>query len=87
MGASLLGFRGVHALLDVRRKTVECFLDVDVVLGGNFEEGDAQFVGKLLALLGGNRPLLLPVTFISNENLVYAFTRMLFNVRKPGADV
>lgn len=76
----MLGFRGIHALLDVRRKTVECFLDVDVVLGGDFEEGDAKFVGKLLALFGGNSPLLLPVTFIPNEDLVYAFASMLLDV-------
>jgi hypothetical protein len=33
-----------------------------------------------LALLGGNSPLLLPVTLVSNQNLVDPLTRVLLDV-------
>lgn len=85
--ARLIGLRGVHALLDVRRKIVEGLLDVDVVLGRNLQERDAQLIRQLLSLFGRHSPLLLPVTLVADENLVYPFAGVLFDVREPGADV
>jgi hypothetical protein len=40
-----------------------------------------------LALLGGNGPLLLPVTLVSDENLVHPFAGVLFDVGEPGSNV
>lgn len=48
----LLGLGGIHALLDVRRKAIECLFDVDVVLRRYLKEWNAEFVSQLLALLG-----------------------------------
>lgn len=70
----------VHALLDVRCKAIECLLNVDVVLGRHLQKGDAQLIGQLLALLGRNGPLLLPVTLVSNQNLVDALAGVLLDV-------
>lgn len=86
-GTRLVRLRGVHALLDVRRKIVEGLLDVDVVLGRNLQERDAELIGQLLSLFGRNSSLLLPVTLVANQNLVYPFARVLFDVRKPSADI
>ncbi|KAI6751549.1 hypothetical protein HG531_006245 [Fusarium graminearum] len=41
-------------------------VDVDVALGGDLEERDAQLVGEGLALLGGNDALLLPVALVAD---------------------
>jgi hypothetical protein len=76
----LFGLGSVHPLLDIRCKAVERFLDVDVILGRDLEKGNAKFIGELLALFSRDCPFLLPVTLISNKNLVYTFTRMLLNV-------
>ena len=76
----LFGLGSVHSFFDIRCKAVERLLNVDVVLGRDLEEGNAEFIGELLALFSRNRPFLLPVAFISNEDLVYAFTSMLFDV-------
>lgn len=62
----MFSLRSVHALLDVGGKVVERLLDVDVVLGGNLQEWDTEFVGKLLALFDGDGPLFLPVALVSN---------------------
>jgi hypothetical protein len=37
------GPNGVHPFFDIRCKAVECLLNVDVVLGRNLEEGNAEF--------------------------------------------
>ena len=75
------------ALLDVGGQTVEGLVDVDVALGRDLEEGNAQFVGKSLALLRGYYPLLLPVALVADQNLVDAFGGVLLDVGEPGADV
>lgn len=84
---ALFGLGSVHALLDIGCQAIECLFDVDVVLCGDLQEGNAEFVSKLLALLGGNGPLLLPVTLVSDENLVHSFAGVLFDIREPGSDV
>ena len=39
-----------------------------------------QFVGEGLALLSRDGALFFPVAFIANENLVYTFGGMLFDI-------
>lgn len=77
---SIFALGGIHALLDIRCKAVEGLLNVDVVLCRHLQEGDAKLIRQLLALLGGNSPLLLPVTLVSNQNLVDPLTRVLLDV-------
>ena len=48
----LFGLGGIHALLDVRCKAIECLFDVDVVLRRHLKEWNAEFVSQLLALFG-----------------------------------
>lgn len=76
-----------EALLDVGGERVESLVDVDVALRGDLEEGNAEFVGELLALLGGDDSLLLPVALVSDEDLVDAFGGVLLDVGEPGANV
>lgn len=84
----LLGLLGVDdALFDVAREAEEGLLDVDVGLGADFHEGDAELVGERLALLRRHRPLLLPVALVADQDLVDAFRRVLLDVGEPGADV
>lgn len=85
---SLLVLRRVDdPFLDVGREAEESLLDVLVRLGRDFEERNAQLVGECLALLCRHSPLLLPVAFVSNKDLVDAFRCVLFHVGEPGADV
>lgn len=76
-----------EALLDVGGEGVEGLVDVDVALGGDLEEGDAELVGEGLALLGADNALLLPVALVADEDLVDALGGVLFYVGEPGADV
>lgn len=76
-----------EALLDVGGEAVEGLVDVDVALGGDLEEGDAELVGEGLALLGADDALVLPVALVSDEDLVDALGGVLFYVGEPGADV
>lgn len=75
------------ALLDIGGEAVEGVLDVDVALGGDLHEGDAQLVGQLLALFAGYHALVLPVALVADEDLVDALGGVLFHVGEPGADV
>lgn len=84
----LLRLLGVdNALLNVAREAEEGLLDVDVGLGADFHEGNAELVGERLALLGRNRALLFPVALVANEDFVDAFGGVLLDVGEPGADV
>lgn len=84
----LLGLLGVDdALLDVRGEGEEGLFHVDVGLGADLHEGDAELVGERLALLRRHRALLLPVAFVADEDLVDALGGVLLDVGKPGADV
>lgn len=76
----LFSLRGVHAFLDIRGKVIKCLLDVDVVLGRNFEERDLELIGKFLALLGSDGSFLFPVTLVPDQDLVNAFAGMLLHV-------
>lgn len=78
--ASLFGLGSVHSLLDIGGEAVEGLLDVDVVFRGNLQEGDAELVGKLLPLFGGDSPFLFPVTLVANEDFVDAFAGVLLDV-------
>lgn len=75
------------ALLDVRGEAVEGLVDVDVALGRDLEEGDAQLVGEGLALLGGHGALLLPVALVADQDLIDALGGVLLHVCEPGPDV
>jgi hypothetical protein len=85
--ATIVSLGGIHTLLDVRCKTVKGLLDVDVVLRGHLQEGNAKLISQLLALLGGDGPLLLPVALVSDQDLVNALAGVLLDVGKPGSDV
>lgn len=84
---ALLSLGSIHAFLDIGGKAIECLFDVDVVLCGDLEEWDTELIGELLALFGRNRPLLFPVTLVSDENLVNSFAGVLFDIGEPGSDV
>lgn len=84
---ALLLLRVYQALLDVRREAVECLVDVNVALGRNLEERDAELIGEGLPLLGGDGALLFPIALVANEDLVHAFGSMLLDVGEPGTDV
>ena len=75
------------ALLDVGCQVEKRLVDIDVALGRDFHERDAKFVGKRLALLSRDCPLLLPIAFVANQNLVDALGGVLFHVGEPGSDV
>lgn len=79
-GCSMVALGGIHTLLDVRCKAVEGLLDVDVILCRHLQKGDAKLISQLLALLGGNSPLLLPVTLVSNQDLVNPLAGVLLDV-------
>lgn len=84
----LLGLGGVDdAGLDVGGQAVKGLVNVDAALGRDLEEGDAQLVGQLLALLGGDDALLFPVALVADQDLVDAFGGVLLDVGEPGADV
>ena len=74
-------------LLDVGSKAVEGIVHADVGLCRHLEEWDAELVGQGLAALHRDGALFLPVAFVANEDLVYAFGCMLFNVGEPSTDV
>lgn len=74
-------------LLDIPGQAVKRLLHVDVTLGADFEEGDAEFVGELLPSLGGDGALLFPVTFVADEDFVDTLGGVLLDVGKPGPDV
>lgn len=86
--SALFGFRCLcDSFFDVRCQAVESLLYIDVAFCRDFEEGNAKFVSELLASLCRDGPLLLPVTFVANENLVHSLRSMLFDIREPCADV
>jgi len=87
VGGLLLGLVVDEALLDVGGEAVKGLVDVDVALGGDLEEGDAELVGEGLALLGRDDAFLLPVALISNQDLVDALGGVLLDVGEPGLDV
>lgn len=76
-----------EALLDVGCEAVKGLVDVDVALCRDFEEGDAELVGKSLALFLGDYALLLPVALVADEDLVDALGGMLLDILEPGANV
>ena len=65
----------------------ERLLDSLVHLGGCLHEPNAQLFGKLSTLLLRHCSLVSPVGLVANEDLVYAFRRMLLDVGVPGTDV
>lgn len=75
------------ALLYVGREGVEGLVDVDVALGRDLEEGDAQLVRQRLSLFCADRPLLLPVALVADQDLVDALGGVLLYVCEPGADI
>ena len=87
-GSRLVRPGGVDkALLDVAGEAVKRLVDVDVALGGDLEERDAEFVGEGLALFCGDGALLFPVALVADEDLVDAFRGVLLDVGEPCADV
>lgn len=76
----MVALGGIHTLLDIRCKAVEGLLDVDVILCGHLQKGNAKFISQLLALLGGDGPLLLPVTLVPDQDLVHSLAGVLLDV-------
>ena len=76
-----------QTLLDVGGEAVEGLVNVDVALGGDLEEGDAELIGKSLALLGADDALLFPITLVADQDLVDALGSVLLNIGEPGSDV
>ena len=84
----LVGPRAIdEALLDVRGERVKGLVDVDVALGRDFEERNAEFVCERLAPFCADSALLFPVALVANEDLVNALGGVLLDVGKPCADV
>lgn len=75
------------SLLNIRRQAVERLLHIDVALGRDLQERYSELVCKLLAALRGDDALVFPIAFVANEDLVYAFRGMLFDVGEPDADI
>ena len=88
-GSGLLrGLLGVDdAFLDFASEAVEGFLDIDVALGRDFHERNAELVGEGLALFRRDGAFLFPIAFVTNQNLVDAFAGVLLNVGEPCANV
>lgn len=85
---SLLSFRRVHnPLLDVCCEAVERLVHVDIALSRDLEERYSELVRELLTAFGGDRPLVLPVALVANQNLVDALGRMLLYVGEPRPDI
>lgn len=73
--------------LDIGGQAVECLVDVDVALGRDLEEGDAELVGEGLALLCRDDALVLPVALVADQDLVDALGSVLLDVLEPRANV
>lgn len=58
----------VHLLTDDVNESLEHLLDVDVVLGAGLEELKAELLRQPLAFLCSYKPVILKVTFVSNQN-------------------
>jgi hypothetical protein len=76
----LFRFRTIHDLLNLRGKAVERFVDIDIILGGDLEKRNTEFVSQFLSLLGRYRSLFFPVTFVADKDLMDAFAGMLLDV-------
>lgn len=76
-----------ESLLDIACQAVERFLNIDVRFRGDLHEGYSELICEGLALFGGDLALLLPVAFVADEDLVYAFAGVLFDVGEPGSYV
>ena len=87
-GSRLIRPSGIDkTLLDVAGEAVKRLIDVDVALGRDLEEGDAEFVGEGLAALGADGALLFPIALVADEDLVDAFGGVLLDVGELRADV
>ena len=69
--------------LDFACQVEEGFLDVGIRLGRRLNVRNAELLGQLFALLGGDRSLLLPIRLVANQNLGDAFAGMLLDVGVP----
>lgn len=84
----LLRLRRINnPLLDIRREAIKRLLHINIALGRDFHEGDAELVGELLAALDADDAFFLPVAFVADEDFIDAFRGVLFDVGEPGSDV
>jgi hypothetical protein len=79
----------VHAEKEVGEpgKGKERLLDTLVDLRGGLHKLDAELGRKLAALLLRDSPLVGPVAFIADEDLVHTLRCVLLDVRVPRADI
>ena len=73
--------------IDTPREGEESLFDAFIYLCRSFDEFDSKLLRKLAALFLCYGPLIRPVRFVSNENLVHTLRSVLFNVSVPRADV
>ena len=72
--------RIAQSLLDIRCQTIEGLLNIDIALGRDLEEGNSQLICQLLSSFRRNRPFLLPVAFVADEDFLHSFGRVLLDV-------
>ena len=81
LSGRLIYFRRVDdPLLDIRRQTIERLLNIDVALRRDLEERYSELVCQFLALFCRYRTLVFPIALVSDEDLVYSFCGVLFDV-------
>ena len=83
VGAGGAGGLGLHPRLDLRRHGEEGLLDVGRGLGRGLEELNAERVGELLALLGGDDALRGQVGLVADQELVDVLASVPVDLVQP----
>jgi len=73
--------------LDIPRKSEKGLLNTFVDLGRRFHELNAKLLSQFPSLLFGNDPLIVPIRLVSDQDLVYSFRSVLFDVGVPCANI
>lgn len=87
LSASLFRFWRIHDFLDFRGETVESFVDIDIILGWDFEKRDTKLISKPLTLFSWHCSFFFPVTFVADKDFVNTLACMLLDIWEPGPDV
>lgn len=75
-----------HISLDFPRHELEGLVDIFALFGRSFKEANAVVVGHLLTFLEGDRPFVLHVSFVANEDASDVILRELFNFGHPSVN-
>lgn len=65
---------------------IKCLVDIYIVFSRGLEKLNPELICKGFTLFSSNAPVR-PVTFVSNQDLSYAFTSMHFDLLHPVPDV